>query len=197
LDCPDGFCATGAGSICLESCTGANQCQARNPNNRCFDWDGTHDACMPAGFSQCDPTVANSCASNLCGRKGPDNVGLCGMACTFGSTCPADPQGNPQHCMLFTAKVDFMGNPTSDLSLGLACVRSSGSTAIGTACAYLNDCVEGAECNFYMAGGKAKVCAKLCRDGLTDCNGTGGTCQDAFLLTQSGDWDAGAIGLCL
>jgi hypothetical protein len=197
LDCPDGFCIGGPNPICLENCSGANQCQARSADNRCFHWDSSRDACLPSDFSQCDPTTSNSCASHLCNRAGPDNVGTCMTSCTFGSTCPADAQGNPQQCLLFNEKVDFSGFATHDVSLGLACLPSGAGLAIGAACAYLNDCVSGAECNFYMGGGKGRVCATLCRNGQTDCNGTGGACQDAFLLTKSGDWGAGAIGLCL
>jgi hypothetical protein len=196
-DCPGGFCVTTGGPICLESCDIANPCQPHNPNNRCFFFDATHDACLPAGFSSCDPTVTNSCANNLCKRVGPDNVGVCLTACTYGGTCAADAQGNPLQCLFVNAKTDVTGSATQDVALGLACIPPGLGSAIGASCKYVDDCAAGAECNFYMAGGKGKVCAKLCRKGLTDCSGTGGTCQDAFLLTMSGDWQAGAIGLCL
>jgi hypothetical protein len=180
----------------LETCSLATPCQ-NNPNNRCFFWDMSHDACLPLGFSTCDPTVVGECPGNVCKRDGPDNVGTCLTPCTYGGTCPADAHGAPQQCLLFDEKVDATGSLTQDVGLGLACVPSGAGLAIGTACNYLNDCISGSECNFYKAGGKGRVCAQLCRNGLTDCNGTGGTCQDAFLMTSTGDWQAGSIGLCL
>jgi hypothetical protein len=194
-----GFCdTTGGTSDCLESCTNAGDCSSTNSNNSCFYWDNNYNACLPTSLSTCDPTVSNNCSSlSLCDRQGPDNVGSCLTSCTFGGTCANDSRGNARNCYLLNNKVKTDGTTVSgDTLLGLGCYTTN-NLAAGATCTYTNDCVSGYECNYYMVGSLGKVCAKMCRNGGTDCNGTGHTCQDAFKTGVTGDWTTGQVGLCL
>jgi hypothetical protein len=189
-DCgTNGYCTSGG--LCLGKCSGANQCQAQNANNRCFYADTTNPgACLPSSASNCDPTQFGTCGgTNACNRSGFDNVGDCLTTCTFGQTCANDAMGNAQVCDFLNNKVDGQGNATSDIFQGLACILRNGTATLGTACTYLNDCLQGFECDIYST----KVCKQLCRFGSADCT-SGGTCTNSYKLTT---FTTGSIGLCI
>src|SRR5262249_36129889 len=97
-----GFCVTvGHAAYCIAKCNAKTQCQQVNQDNRCFNWDVQNNmyrtACLPQGFSQCDPTDDFACANKaqgMCQRVGIDNVGFCYDPCTFGGGCANDAAGN-------------------------------------------------------------------------------------------------------
>jgi hypothetical protein len=188
-----GFCDTMFTKACFQSCANPGDCTANNASNACFFFpDGTHAACWPKMFSNCDPTVGNSCvgqfAGQACLRSGIDNVGSCNPTCTFGgAACPNDPNGNAQGCYYYNATLDVNGNPTGDTWNGLTCL-SLGAVAANAACMFINDCVSGYECDVFTS----KLCKQQCQLGTTAC--TTGTCQNAFKLTS---FVNGSIGLCL
>jgi hypothetical protein len=110
--------------------------------------------------------------------------------CTFGGTaCPNTPQGAAQSCVYFNERYDANGNPTQDIFSGTVCF-GTGATAAGVACTYIDECVNGYECDEFSAGG-SKICRQLCKLGTTAC--TSGTCKNAFKLTS---FVNGSIGLC-
>jgi hypothetical protein len=187
-----GFCDTMYTHSCLQDCANPGDCNANNGNNACFFWTNTNAACLPRTLSKCDPTVIASCAgANGCLREGIDNVGDCFPTCVFGGVaCPNDQQGQAQGCYYFNSTVDSNGNPTTDKFNGLMCLPL-GTSAVNTACMFLDDCVSGYECDQFMAGG-TKVCRQMCKLGTTVCST--GSCKDAFKLGAS--FINGAIGLC-
>jgi len=184
-DCNDtnAFCGTVGNSktnICIGECSAANQCQLRNPDNRCYYANGASGSCLPSGGSQCDPTQ-NACP---CIRQGFDNVGTCFTACQFPGACPTG-----QGCYYVNGAFDHPG----DTQQGTLCLQTNSQGQLGAACTYIEDCVPGLECDVYMTFG-SKVCKKVCRNFMLDCP-TGSICSDAFHYPNF-QTTAGAIGLC-
>lgn len=185
-------------SFCLGACAAKGDCAAVNPANRCFYATNTDTACLPASISACDPTSANSCTRGECNREGIDDVGACFTLCNFGGACAADSQGRARQCYYMNMRVNSQGKATGDYWSGLVCLLTGNNLGPNVACTYVDDCQNGYECNFFQINGTPKVCKKQCRNGTpADCNGTGGTCQDAFRTGLNNGWVNGQIGLCL
>ncbi len=186
-----GFCDTMTSKECFQLCAAKGDCTANNPDNLCFTFDQTHDACLPKSLSKCDPTQVGTCnGTGACDRVGPDNVGLCLTTCMLGVACPNDAQGNAQVCVFYNETVDGAGNKTSDTFAGLACLGANGNLGANAACMYINDCTNGYECDFFMASG-TKTCKQVCKNGTTAC--ASGTCKNAFKLAS---FVNGSYGLC-
>ncbi|MSP60064.1 MAG: hypothetical protein EXR72_06920 [Myxococcales bacterium] len=182
-DCGNnGFC-DGDSSLCFAKCAAKGQCQAVNANNRCFNFDNAHSACLPSSVSKCNPTDANEACA--CNRLGLDDVGHCMTKCTLnGGQC-----ANGMQCLYLNAQYDLNGKSTGDVFAGLVCLNLPAQPIFPNgACTHIDNCTQNYECDIYGI----KQCKQICQKGVTQC--LSGTCQNAFKVNGFG---VNSYGLCL
>jgi hypothetical protein len=166
-DCPGaGWCTDlGAGGQCFAACTAASGVQPCRTGYACFDL-----GCLPASFSECDPTVAGSCGvGNTCLTIGADPVGQCG-----------------QSCDLFAQDCASGGCYVANMAGDAACAVSSG-VDVGMACRSINDCLPGLDCH---QDGQLKTCRAYCGGPASVACATG-TCVD-----YSASLPTAIVGVC-
>jgi hypothetical protein len=137
------------GGVCYRACTatgGMRPCT--RSGYACFVGMSGADVCLPASRSQCDPTVADSCAQDGgvaegCVAIGPDPVGKCVPECDlFAQNC-----GAGQGCYASYA-----------FGFGVcAAVFMAGTD--GASCMYTNSCSAGFACHGEPTG---SFCRPFC-----------------------------------
>ncbi len=189
-DCgSDGSCVTfnPAGTYCLKKCSDAVTC--RHPGYAC-GFNGPAGVCYSDVGFDCDPktgtgtcTESGTMKAGGCLRGAYEDKGLCSASCTVGTgTCGVGPAGETRQCIYLDTNNDgFM-----DAFKGLICLDSFPTPlSTGTACTYLNQCVDGDECDPVD-----NTCHVLCiKGGMPGC-GSGMSCDDDLMTPTSGP------GLC-
>lgn len=169
---------------CLKGCADATTC--RHPGYACaFIGSGV---CYPDSIYDCDPTAgtgtcteAGSGKAGGCLRQAYENKGVCQASCTIGAGTCADLGGRKRQCIYY----DMTRDGFSDTYKGLICAQQVASPkATGAMCSYLNECVDGDECDPIDG-----TCHVMCgKSGSPAC--AMGTCQDDLMSPS------GSAGLC-
>lgn len=176
----------GAEKYCLKACADAMTC--RHPGYACsFVASGV---CFPDSIYDCNPkagtgtcTEPSTMKPGGCMREAFEDKGRCQATCSVGvGTCADQPTGTKRQCIW----IDQTRTGFKDAYQGLICVQQIAMPKpTGATCSYLNECVDGNECD--PADGK---CRALCvKGGIPGCS-AGMTCQDAFMTPAPGP------GLC-
>jgi hypothetical protein len=175
----------GTESHCLKGCADAVTC--RHPGYACaFIASGV---CYPDTIYDCDPKAGTgTCTEAMTGKAGGclrqafEDKGVCQASCAVGPGTCADRAGRKRQCIYYDAsKGGFM-----DTYKGLICAQSVAMPKMaGDACTFLNECVDGAECD--PIDGK---CHMMCVKGGTPGCTSPAMCQDDFMTP------AGGPGLC-
>jgi hypothetical protein len=153
--CPGtGTCVgTSCGVLC-----GAGTCRT---GYSCFN-SATAAVCLPTALSQCDPTVAGSCAdtTTTCDQVGQDPVGQCDPKCDpFAQDCADSSKG-------------CFANPQSGVG---TCAGPNPNNGDGVPCNFENDCANGLGC---YVGGSSPVCRPYCGGPNNVACTNGKTCVD-------------------